>query len=163
MSLPYAEALAGRDPQQVIAETPARLAAWLDGLTPEQAETPPAPGKWNPREVMCHLADCEIAWAWRLRYAYEQDNAVMQPFEQDPWARMYWNYGLPEARATFAALRNWNSAFIAGLRESDKIKPIYHPERGPEVLWNLVEIMAGHDLHHLARLSGAPTGVSSGL
>jgi len=152
MSVPYSEALGGRDPQQVIAETPARLAAIYDALTPEQAEAQPAPGKWSPREVMCHLADCEIAWAWRLRYAYEKDGAVMQPFEQDSWAHMYWNYGLPEARITFTALRNWNSAFVAGLSNSDKAKPILHPEHGQLTLWTLVEIMAGHDLHHLQRL-----------
>jgi uncharacterized damage-inducible protein DinB len=98
MTIPYRETLGERDPQQVIAETPTRLAAWLDHLTPEQAETSPGPGKWSPREIMCHLADCEIAWAWRLRFAYEQDHAVMQPFEQDPWARMYGHYTLDQAR-----------------------------------------------------------------
>ena len=152
MSIPYIENLSGLDPQAVIAETPARLAAYFDALTPEQAETSPAPGKWNQRELMCHLADCEIAWSWRLRYAYEHDHAVMQPFDQDPWARMYSRYTLAEARATFNALRAWNVAFVGGLTEEDKRKPISHPERGPEILWNLVEIMAGHDLHHLAQL-----------
>lgn len=152
MSVPYADVLAGRDPAQVIAATPARLAAVYDPLTPAQADEPTAPGKWSLHEIMCHLTDCEIAWAWRLRSAYEQPNAVLQPFEQDPWARMYYNYGLPEARSTFAALRNWNSAFIAGLSEADKRKPVTHPEYGTWTLWNLVEVIAGHDLHHLATL-----------
>ena len=153
MSVPYADVLGDRDPQQVMAETPARLAAYFDALTPEQAETAPAPGKWNPRELMCHLADCEIAWAWRLRYAYEKDNAMMQPFEQDPWARMYVHYTLREARATFNALRAWNVAFVGGLTEADKRKPITHPEQGQLTLWTLVEIIGGHDLHHLQRLA----------
>ena len=153
MSVPYNDALGGRDPQQVIAGTPARLAAFYDALTPAQAEIPPAPGKWNPRELMCHLADCEVAWAWRLRFAYEKDNAMMQPFEQDLWARMYARYTLAQARTTFAALRAWNVAFVAGLTEDDKRKPITHPERGAETLWTLVEVMAGHDLHHLGLLN----------
>ncbi len=152
MSVPYSEALAGRDPQQVIAQTPARLAAVYDALSPEQAETPPAPGKWSPRELMCHLTDCEIAWAWRLRYAYEKDNAVMQPFEQERWARLYAQYTLAQARSTFAALRAWNVAFVGGLSETDRKKPITHPEQGQLTLWTLVEIMAGHDLHHLGLL-----------
>ena len=152
MSVPYSHMLAGRDPQQVIVETPSRLLAFYDALTPEQAETRAAPGKWNLRELMCHLADCEIAWSWRLRYAYEKDMAIMQPFEQDPWARMYAHYTLAEARATFAALRSWNVAFVRGLSEAGKRKPIMHPEHGELTLWTLVEIMAGHDLHHLAAL-----------
>ncbi len=152
MSTPYASVLGTLDPQQVIAETPARFAAIYDALTPEQAEASPAPGKWSLREVMCHLADCEVAWAWRLRYAYERENAVMQPFEQDPWARMYGQYTLAQARATFDALRAWNIAFIKGLTDEDKRKFTTHPERGAETLWTLVEIIAGHDLHHLQRL-----------
>ena len=76
----------------------------------------------------------------------------MQPFEQDPWARMYGQYTFAAARATFLALRAWNVAFVGGLSEADKRKPIYHPERGEETLWTIVEIMAGHDLHHLAAL-----------
>ena len=63
MSVPYQNALAERDPQQVIAETPARLAWIYDALTTEQAEAHPAPGKWNLRERMCHLSDCESALA----------------------------------------------------------------------------------------------------
>ena len=154
MSPPYASALGNLDPQEVIAQTPVRLAAIYDALTSEQAEAHPAPGKWSLREVMCHLADCEIAWAWRLRYAYERENAVMQPFEQDPWARMYSHYTLAQARATFDALRPWNVAFVGGLTDEDKRKFITHPERGAETLWTLVEIMAGHDLHHLRTLEG---------
>ncbi len=152
MSIPYRDVLGERDPQQVMAETPTRLAAYFDALTPAQAETSSAPGKWNPRELMCHLADCEIAWAWRLRYAYERDNAIMQPFDQDPWARMYAHYTLAQARATFSALRAWNVAFVGGLTEADKQKAIAHPEHGQLTLWTLVEIIGGHDLHHLGRL-----------
>ena len=150
--VPYAEALGGRDAQVVIAETPVRLARVLDSLTDEQAEVRPAPGKWCLREVMAHLADCEIAFSWRLRTAYEKDRAEMQPFDQDPWAKMYGQYSLEMAKATFYALRAWNVAFVAGLSEADRRKVYSHPEMGERPLWTLVEIMAGHDLHHLAAL-----------
>lgn len=149
MSVPYRDVLGDEDPQRVLGETPMRLAAFYDTFTPEQLEARPAPGKWNLREIMAHLADCEIVWAWRLRYALEKDRAELQPFDQDPWAKMYTQYTLEAARATFNAVRSWNVAFIAGLTEEEKHKLYYHPERGEEPLWTLVEIMAGHDLHHL--------------
>jgi hypothetical protein len=101
---------------------------------------------------MAHLADCEIAWSWRLRIAYEKDRAEMQPFEQDPWAKMYGQYTLAAAKATFFALRALNVAFVEGLSEADRGKAIVHPERGEETLWTIAEIMAGHDLHHLKTL-----------
>ena len=150
--VPYADVLAGRNPEAVIAETSRRLAACLAGISKEDAEVRPAPGKWNLREVMAHMADCEIAWAWRLRVAFEKERAVMQPFDQDPWAKMYGQYTLAVAKSTFDALRAWNVAFVAGLSEADKQKAYFHPEMGERPMWTLVEIMAGHDLHHLAAL-----------
>lgn len=151
--IPYSDVLAGRDPQPVLADTPARLAAILDSFTPQQIEASPAPGKWSLREIMVHLADCEIAWAWRLRQALGDVHHQIQPFDQDAWARSYAAYTFAEARTTFNALRAWNLAFLAGLADADKHRPITHPERGEETLWTIVEIMAGHDLHHLQRLA----------
>ena len=138
----------------VIAATPLRLSRVLDRLSAEEIETRPAPGKWNVRELTAHLADCEVTWSWRLRQAYGEEHARMQPFDQDAWARTYAGYSLADARATFAALRTWNIVLIGFLRPADRVKPITHPERGEETLWTLVRIMAGHDLHHLQRLEG---------
>jgi len=149
MGVPYAEMLGGRDAGAVIAETPGRLRLVLDGVTDEAAEVRPAPGKWCLREVMAHLADCEIAWGWRLRQALAEEPAVLQPFDQDLWARAYAAYTFEAAKATYFALRAWNVAFVGALSEADKAKLYAHPERGEERLWTLVEIMAGHDLHHL--------------
>lgn len=149
---PYAQALGVRDPQQVIGETPARLAKIIEPLSVEQIEAAPAPGKWSLREVLCHLADCEIAWSWRLRFAFEQPNGVLQPFDQEVWGQVYRAYTADQARAVFESLRAWNQAFIAVMSAADKAKLVTHPERGPMTLWTIVETMAGHDLHHLAAL-----------
>ena len=150
--VPYAEALVGHDPQKTIAATPERLMELLDALTEEQIEARPAPGKWNLRETIAHLADCEIAWSWRLRQAYALPHATLEPFEQDDWARSYAAYSLAEAIGCFKALRKWNIAFIGSLTPADRLKPITHPHSGEQTLWTLVEIMAGHDLHHLEAL-----------
>jgi uncharacterized damage-inducible protein DinB len=139
----------------VIAETPVRLARVLDGLSDAKIEARPAPGKWCVREIVAHLADCEIVWSWRLRQVYGEEHAVIQPFEQDAWARVYDAYSLAEAWGCFKALRAWNVAFVGALREEDKCKAVTHPERGEETLWTIVQIMAGHDLHHLTGLEKA--------
>jgi uncharacterized damage-inducible protein DinB len=151
--VPYAEMLEGRDAAKVIAETPVRLGSILDGLSTAEIETRPAAGKWSVREIVAHLADCEIAWSWRLRQVLGEERVVMQPFDQDAWAKVYDAYSFEMAWATFRALRAWNVAFVGALAEEDKQKGYTHPERGEEeTLWTLVEIMAGHDLHHLAGL-----------
>jgi len=152
MSLnPYAGALGERDPVGVIAQTPKRLAQVVDGLSSAEMEARPAPGKWCVREIVAHLADCEIAFGFRLRQSYGGESSL-QPFDQDAWSRAYGVYTAEQAMGTFAALRAWNVAFVGGLTEADKKLPARHPERGEMVLWTIVETMAGHDLHHLAGL-----------
>ena len=148
---PYAYAAAGLDPAVVIAETPARLAKVLAGMTAEEIDAVPAPGKWSVREVVAHLADCEIAFGFRLRQAYGGET-LLQPFDQDAWARAYGVYSAAQAMETFTVLRAWNVAFVGGLTKADKQLPARHPERGEMVLWTIVETMAGHDMHHLRTL-----------
>ncbi len=151
---PYVHLLENRDPAVVLRETPGHLSDLLKTLSVEQIEHKPAAGKWSIREILCHLADCEIVWAWRLRLIYGADHPTLQPFEQDPWARAYdgVGYTTSAARATWTAVRQWNLALIEGLSNEAKRRPAHHPELGEVTLWNIVEIAAGHDLHHLASL-----------
>jgi uncharacterized damage-inducible protein DinB len=149
---PYEEALGDRDPIKVMSKTPRKLMRLLDDLDDDEIEQRPAPGKWNLREIVSHLADCELVWAWRLRYVYGEKNPVIQPFDQDNWAKAYKSYSLADALGGFKSMRKWNLAFVNGLKSSEVKKVYTHPERGEETLWTLVQIAAGHDLHHLALL-----------
>ena len=160
---PYVHLLEGRDPAEVLRSTPSRLIKVLTALTPEAVEHKPGEHKWSIREILCHMADCEVAWAWRLRMIYGADNPTLQPFEQDAWARAYdgVEYTTEAARSTWVPLRRWNVALIDGLSEADKLRPATHPELGPVTLWNIVEIAAGHDLHHLAALDKIIPGLGS--
>ena len=154
LARPYVHLLEGRDPEVVLRETPAKLADILKLMSAQQIEFKPAPHKWSVREILCHLADCEIVWAWRLRLIFGADHPTLQPFEQDPWAKAYDGpgYTTASARATWTAVRQWNMALIERLSEEEKRRSALHPELGPVSLWNIVEIIAGHDLHHLHSL-----------
>ena len=79
---PYASHLAERDPRAVIAETPGRLARIVEQLGSAGIDRSWAPGKWSARQVLCHLADCELAFAFRLRQALAEEHHVIQPFDQ---------------------------------------------------------------------------------
>ena len=151
---PYTHLLEGRNPAEVLRETPARLQAVLTQMTPEAIAGKPGPNKWSLREVLCHIADCEVAWAWRLRLIYGANNPTLQPFEQDLWAGAYdgARYTGETAMATFTTLRTWNLALIETFSDRDKQRPAHHPELGDVTLWTMVEIAAGHDLHHLKAL-----------
>ena len=147
---PYAKFLGEGDAVAVIAGTPARLAALTGSMSAEQVEAPIAPGKWSVRQIVTHVADCEIGFGFRLRQALA--GVSIQPFDQDAWAESYGRYSLADALEMFSALRAWDVALISGLSEADKALKVTHPERGEMTLWTIVETMAGHDLNHLAQV-----------
>ncbi len=151
---PYAKFLGGQDARAVLAATPGLLHQACCALTPEQIEAPIAVGKWSPREICAHLADCEIAFGFRLRQTLAEDRAVIQPFDQDAWARHYAGYDLPAALEMFKGLRAWNLKLIGGLGQAELARVTTHPERGTMTFETIVETMAGHDLNHLAQVRG---------
>lgn len=152
MSLnPYAVALGEHSPVEVIASTPEKLEALFSQLSAEQIDRKPAPHKWSVREVMAHLADCELAFGFRLRQA-ASGVEMIQPFDQDDWARNYGAYSFAAALATYRSVRAWNLAFIRSLTNEQKAQVVTHPERGTMTVRTIVETMAGHDRHHLTGL-----------
>src|ERR1700689_1721958 len=98
---PYARQLGSRDPLKVVATTARHLEQLSVALGPARIEESPAPGKWSPLEILCHLADCEIVFAYRLRQALAENHHVIQPFDQERWAACYDAFDTPTALAVF--------------------------------------------------------------
>jgi hypothetical protein len=159
---PYATFLGDQDPLRVIAETPARLSALLDALGPDGAERATAPGKWSARQILCHLADTELAFAFRLRQALAEPHHVIQPFDQDKWAVPYGAFQARAAVDVFGAVRKWNITLIETVPAATLSKPLTHPERGQMTFQTLIDTMAGHDLNHLRQLDGIASRAGAG-
>jgi hypothetical protein len=149
---PYASYLGTQDPMQVLAATPVQFARFLHSLGHEGADRAPAPGKWAAREILCHLADTELAFGFRLRQALAEEHHVIQPFDQDRWAERYQSFDARQALQVFAILRGWNTALLDALPREAFSRPVTHPERGEMTFATLVETMAGHDLNHLRQM-----------
>lgn len=149
---PYASHLGTREPRDVIETTTVELHRLAGRIGSARMITPPAPGKWSARDILCHLADTEIVFAFRFRQALAEDHHVIQPFDQDRWARMYREGDADVALATFEAVRNWNVALLRTIRAAQLAKRLTHPERGEMTFQVVIETMAGHDLNHLKQL-----------
>ncbi len=149
---PYAGFLEGRAVETILASTAAEIAAYIEIIGPDKAAISPAPGKWSPAEIVCHLADCELVFGFRLRQTLAEDAPTIQPFDQDKWAATYPGIAADQALAAFSALREWNLRLIGAALPVAADRPVTHPERGTMTFLTIVETMAGHDLNHLAQL-----------
>ena len=158
---PYASFLEGQNPTDVIAKTGAELKAIIARLSDEQVNRSPAPGKWSIREILCHLADCEIVFAYRIRQTLAEPHHVVQPFDQDIWAKPYSAYTTASALTAFSAVRDWNLALVRSLPAEAFDKPMTHPERGTMTLRTVIETMGGHDINHLKQIQGIATRAAS--
>ena len=149
---PYEKFLDGRDWDAILSSTAGVIAEQLKVMGPRKAGVAPAPGKWSAAEIVCHLADCELAFGFRLRQTLAENGPTIQPFDQEKWAARYLGIPAGEALDAFRALRNWNLRMIRAALPGAAERPVTHPERGRMTFQTIVETMAGHDLNHLGQL-----------
>lgn len=149
---PYASFLGEKDPFRVIATTPHALATIIGRTDEERLNRSPASGKWSIREILCHLADCELVFGFRLRQTVAEASHVIQPFDQEAWQTPYRSLSAHDALAAFSAARRWNLLFVDAVLPGALPKTVTHPERGRMTFGTIIETMAGHDLNHLAQV-----------
>ena len=155
---PYAVHVGTRVPRDVIETTALELHRLAGRIGAARITAPRAPGKWSARDILCHLADSEIVFGFRLRQALAEDRHVIQPFDQEKWAPPYAAQHADAALATFEAVRRWNLALLDTVTPAQRAKPVTHPERGEMTFETIVETMAGHDLNHLKQLEEIAQG-----
>lgn len=159
---PYASFLGSRDAMETVALTPARVESLLGAIGKDRVSEAPAPGKWSGREIVAHLADCELVFAFRMRQTAAMDNPTVQPFDQEKWAAVYSAYDAPAAMQTFSALRYWNLAFLRSLKPEAFQRKMTHPERGEMTLQTVIETIGGHDLNHIGQLERIAGAAAAG-
>lgn len=149
---PYASHLGDRDPREVIETSAGRLSGFAAELGSVNCNRKPTPEKWSVREILCHLADTELVFAFRIRQSLAETHHIIQPFDQDLWALNYAAYETEEALQLFKTVREWNVALIRALPPDSMTRTLTHPERGEMTFQVLIETMAGHDLNHIAQI-----------
>ena len=149
---PYDKFLDGRPLVEILDASANRIAFLLAKIGNDQLAIPTAPGKWSPAQIVAHLADCELVFAFRLRQTLAEDAPVIQPFDQDKWAASYSGVSPGLALGVFSSLRRWNLRLIGLVLPAAADRPVTHPERGTMTFLTIVETMAGHDLNHLGQL-----------
>ena len=71
-------------------KSPKQIAAAVLGLTEKTLRYQSSPDKWCILEILGHLADMEILYAYRIRQMLADKDPVIAPIDQDAWAKNLW-------------------------------------------------------------------------
>lgn len=136
-------------------QDPRKLAALVSGLPAAVTDRKPAPGKWCIREIVAHLADSEIVFAYRFRQVLAEDKPTFAPIDQDAWAAKlgYMDAAIPELVAQFGLERHHNLRLLRKIARDDLQRSGFHPERGKQVsLEEMIAYWAQHGPNHLKQI-----------
>ena len=147
--------LGKKDPLRVQRATPEKLARLLRGASLKRLSQRPAPGKWSVVEILAHLADAELALAWRIRTMLARSGTRLLWFDQDKWAAQfhYKRRNPQKSLQLFRALRESNLALLRSVPRR-KWKSCFgvHEVRGRQTVADFVVLEAAHDLNHLLQI-----------
>ena len=118
---------------------------------------PAAREGWSPAEVAVHLADTEVVSGWRYRQILAEDEATIQPYDQDRWAAglHYDKRDIDLALEAFASARRANLELLQLLSDDDWQRAYHHGEYGRLTLRQKVRHISDHDLAHLRQIRGS--------
>jgi len=148
---------AGRDPLKLMRGAPARLSRAVTGLKAAQLRKRPAPGKWSIQEIVGHLMDTEVVYAYRWHMAFAESGSPIQGYDQEVWIREE-NYRHRKWRVNdmldhIANLRRSTLYYLERLPRGTAEKRYgMHSERGRETVRRTQELIAGHDINHLEQI-----------
>ena len=125
------------------------VAEALVKITPEELDTPPAPGKWTPRQIVHHLADSEMTAAIRFRLLLAEDRPAIKGYDQDLFAsRLHYERSHEASLDLLRATRAATAELMGCLEEADWLREGTHTEVGRFGLDTWLRIYAPHAHKH---------------
>jgi DinB superfamily len=142
--------LAGDDPAEVQAATPAALRA-LVAEAGDDLYRRPAASEWSVFGCLAHLTDAELVMGARYRFVLAQDEPAIVGYDQDGWVEVLHADGDDPAALLdlFEALRIADVALWRATIPEQRARVGMHAERGPESLDLAFRMIGGHDRFHL--------------
>lgn len=130
---------------------PQKLRDSIAGMTAEQIDSAPIPGKWSTRQVVCHLADFEPVYADRMKRAVAEDEPTIFGGDPDAFASClaYEHRDIEEELQLIGSVRNHMARILRTLPPEAFDRTVNHSEDGPISLRTLLERITNHIPHHL--------------
>jgi DinB superfamily len=144
----------GKKPLTILGGTVKKIGRLIKGVPRKKLMTRPEPAKWSVAEILAHLTDTELVSGFRIRLTLGLNGTPIQGFDQDVWAEKF-NYGKRDpARSLqiFRVLRENNLALLKSVPKAMWENYGVHSERGMETVTRITEMVAGHDINHMAQI-----------
>ena len=141
-------------PLTALAAPPGKLLRLTRRLTREELLRRPASGKWSIHEIVCHLADAEVANAWRYRKVFAEDEFALTTWDQDRWAAAH-NYRRQDLRQVLEQLRTLRARNVALMKLVGRkawSRTAIHPTLGPLSAEQIFTHQIHHGANHVAQI-----------
>jgi uncharacterized damage-inducible protein DinB len=138
-----------------IARTPANLRAAVNGLSPQQLDTPYRDGGWTVRQVAHHVPDSHLNAYVRFKLALTEDQPTIKPYAEDRWANLP-DTGATPIEVSLAMLDSLHDRWVRLLQSftpQEWKRTFRHPELGLVSLEKNLALYAWHGRHHVAHIT----------
>ena len=139
----------------VLAKAPGRLRAAVNGLSPQQIDTPYRPDGWTVRQVVHHLPDSHLnTYTW-IRMALTEEEPTIKMYDEKRWAELDdARTGQLEMSLTlFESLHSRWVLLLSSFSTTDFGRSFRDPQVGIVSIDACLDYYAWHSRHHVAHIT----------
>jgi hypothetical protein len=114
----------------LLMETPKRIAALTDGLSPAQLQTRSTPEEWCANDILAHLRSCSDVWENCIREILAKDKPIIKAINPTTWIE-----------STDYPIQKFHPSFKAYMAQRDELLKILN-SLTPK-LWSCSAIITG--------------------
>jgi hypothetical protein len=135
--------------------TPGLLRREFERLSRDLWDTPTAPDRFTPRQVVAHLLDWEPILRGRIKAAVETPGATLQVWDEGLRAveQHYEQWDPTESLDRWMDERKRTVELVHSVPAEAWDNKVIHPERGVLTAADLANMLPCHDVYHIEQLS----------
>jgi hypothetical protein len=138
-----------------IEQAPALLRAAVQGLSPQQLDTPYREGGWTVRQVAHHVPESHMNAYIRFKLGLTEDEPTIKPYAEDRWAETLDVRSTP-VEVSLALLDSLHDRWVRllrALKPEEWKRTFRHPEMGVVPLEKNLALYSWHGRHHVAHIT----------
>jgi len=135
----------------------------IAGMTEQELNAAPIPGKWSTRQVVCHIADFEPVYADRMKRVIAEENPPLQGGDPDVFAAKlaYEERNIEDELNLIDSVRRHVAAILKTLPAETFQRTGRHSRDGDLTLETLLKRITGHIPHHVKFIEEKKQAMSS--